>query len=919
MTEWGLVQSVDTETLGGYVSADTATGLSVIPVEDVGDFSPTGGQISLGGVEYDYTSTDADALTVTLATPLVADANLGARIDVIPLTVVKYATVLINDDAVTARVPHSLFDRMADGIREVQEPVELEQVGGELVIRDVLGRTPTVDGSYLDSNTLPHPSDGLPPGSSPTPSARGGIRYVYLEWEPVANADPVTYDVHRSTTAGFTADSSNLVGSTESTIFFCEIDSPDYTISYYFRIIARDRDGSAAAGTEVGVMLTPITSPDIASDTIRGNHILAGELLALHLSTNFLETGSLLAGSSAGRHVKMDGDGLQTIAADGSALLKASTTEGEPLTFKGEIEAEALTVQDGLDIRGQGVVGVGANISFSAGVHTAVNAPGATVGYPMSASNLDNLYYRTAAVDWGSTYTYYLRHFFDNTVLERRNISGQDGPSYNLKQKISWGYAYGKGAAIVNDVTAGEDRLYVLIQDADAATLEPIEGSFHVRKIDVSDWTTTGPVKVADYAWTHDTGVNFFRPAIGRRFDAAGTYITAEVLPNQTQIRFRSWNSSTGALLSTATCNAPGVSGSELLNMPDKNLRGCGYGEFGMTQGAMWMVAMHDRVWFWSPTGTFITAARFNTNGSQNAFAWSAVSSEFKGYNNDDSQLTTYTEWEEESTSQTTTCWAGYTLLDTVGTAHETPVSALRSYTAKKRGQVTLSAPAIPGAGGVDDPDSVKFYIAKSATPPANSALWSQATDPATGVLTITYVNPRVASGGGATNPPTTNNFPSAAAAQATWGSLNIQGDGMIRETVGWTAYTPVWTATTTNPTNFTIAGKLKKIGRQVTIAIKVTLGASFTAGNGTYSLSLPGSYPASTTVDDIGEALWLDSSAGTAGYRSCTALVASTTTLIVVYDNGTTAQAWNHGGWPTALATGDIMRVKLTYETSVD
>jgi hypothetical protein len=60
----------------------------------------------------------------------------------------------------------------------------------------------------------------------------------------------------------------------------------------------------------------------------------------------------------------------------------------------------------------------------------------------------------------------------------------------------------------------------------------------------------------------------------------------------------------------------------------------------------------------------------------------------------------------------------------------------------------------------------------------------------------------------------------------------------------GWTAYTPVLTATTTNPvlgTGGTIVGKWKRIGKTVLFRIEITFGsAGVNAGNGTYTITLP-------------------------------------------------------------------------------
>jgi len=62
--------------------------------------------------------------------------------------------------------------------------------------------------------------------------------------------------------------------------------------------------------------------------------------------------------------------------------------------------------------------------------------------------------------------------------------------------------------------------------------------------------------------------------------------------------------------------------------------------------------------------------------------------------------------------------------------------------------------------------------------------------------------------------------------------------------TGAWTAYTPTWTATVTNPTlgSSTIGGRYLKNGKTVhfTISLNITTGGSFGIGSGTYQFSLP-------------------------------------------------------------------------------
>lgn len=105
-------------------------------------------------------------------------------------------------------------------------------------------------------------SDGYAPGSSPTPVVTSGLGYLYVTWSPVTlnsnggtQADTVTYEVHMSTTSGFTPSSATKV--TEVSGTFALIDTLPgsttgltYGTTYYVRLVAKDRDGTAVVGTQ---------------------------------------------------------------------------------------------------------------------------------------------------------------------------------------------------------------------------------------------------------------------------------------------------------------------------------------------------------------------------------------------------------------------------------------------------------------------------------------------------------------------------------------------------------------------------------------------------------------------------------------------------------------------------------------------
>jgi hypothetical protein len=774
VTEQGVVSNVYTRTLGAYLTAGASIGATSLVVDSILDFPEGGGSLTLNSVTYPYAAANYDTNTlsgVNGVTGITGTAVVSDRVAVSPAVVQRYAEVIVEhtETSMTVRVPHALMDRVLDGVRfDAGERVVFDEQDNHWVMLDVLNKLPVIDGSLIDPTTLPpNPSDGIAPASSPTPVIIGGIRQFFLTWAPVSNSDPVTYDVHMSLTASFTAGPSTLVGSTEGTTFITQIENPDYTATYYHKIIARDADGSAAAGPEVAAVLVAINSPDLAANIVRANNILAGEIQGFHIAANFFESGVIQTASS-GRRLRLSIDGFQMIDADESLVLDFSTVAGAISTFYGALQTLSLLSLDNFEMRGaNNQQAVGSVYTLSAGIGQSGTPPVATVAYPATSSNLDATFYRTKGVDWGSTYSYYVRRFLNTTVLERRTISGQDGPSQDLYALGMFGW----GVAICNDGTA--DRAMVLFEGKNAGGSP--NGVWKVRKFNVTSWPTLSTV--TDYTWTHDTAVIYFGAAIGRDYTDASRYITAEVLPGGTQIRFRRYSSVDGSLVSTTTTGD--LTSIGLAALTDKTIRGVSRGTYDIGTD-YYMVAMVDRVWFFDPgTGAFITSPgigpSFFTNGTQNAFQWNPVASKFIGHSNDDTSATLYSGYGVTG-NHSDTLWAAYTWYDSAGTTHETPMSAQKKFTMVKRGQVTLTAPALPGAGGADDPNAVRFYVGgPSATALARTAMWDQATEPGTGVLTLTYQTLRLATGGGAVNPPATNNFP--AAAPAVWQSGAVAGD----------------------------------------------------------------------------------------------------------------------------------------------
>lgn len=137
-----------------------------------------------------------------------------------------------------------------------------------------------------------------------------------------------------------------------------------------------------------------------------------------------------------------------------------------------------------------------------------------------------------------------------------------------------------------------------------------------------------------------------------------------------------------------------------------------------------------------------------------------------------------------------------------------------------------------------------------------------------------------------------------------------------------WTAYTPTWTASTTNPSlgNGTIVGRSLKVGRTVTMTAQLVVGSTTTFGTGNQQIGLP--YTTATVTN--GSPGLLDVSITRTGApnfvigRIPLGQNSLNTGTIWVPSAVTIGDwdAWTNNA-PWTITTGDIVRVYGTYQSA--
>lgn len=208
-------------------------------------------------------------------------------------------------------------------------------------------------------------SDGLAPSTSPTPVVTGGIGYLHVGWPLVTNADLVTYEVHISTTTGFTAGPTTKVAQINGNAIVLEKDAAGaalvYGTTYYVKIIAKDVDGAAAAGTQASG--TPVLAQSYDIQSISVAQLTTGTVNAAVIT---IDASGIL--KTANNNVQITGTGIIVTGTTSSIVADSIVT--------GNITATAA-----LNILGTMTVS-------SSGWIQSSDFPGGTSGYRLTNTSL---------------------------------------------------------------------------------------------------------------------------------------------------------------------------------------------------------------------------------------------------------------------------------------------------------------------------------------------------------------------------------------------------------------------------------------------------------------------------------------------------------------------------------------------------
>jgi hypothetical protein len=814
-----MVVNVAVEVLGSELVSSVSIGATSLTLLEAGDFSEDGGTVLVGDDSTElvgYSALDDDTGVMLLATPLVAAYAANVRVRKYPLSVEKKADVQIDGEgeAVECVVPISLYDRLDEGVRDdataEQVLIDKPDDSDTFTIVDILGAEPLVDASFIDpESTIPPPamSDGLPPSQAPTGVAveQFAVGALRVTWTAPANPDPMHYRVYARASAGVSTGDEVVADSYGSSAVVSRLGGNplDYATTYFFAVAAVDADGEGPLSAEASGQPRQAANADLSADEVFAIKVEAAGIQAGIISSDVAVSGSLYV-SDFDPDTGLPIDGTVKFLVDGDGSVRGFDSTGverltlDPATgsfvFRGDIEADHLTVTNGSIQGGANELAEGATLTLQKGVTTPKNPPSALIDYETLDFGIGGAGLVKSGAFWYTIQS-------AGSHFEILKIDATTGLVVATSATAS-----GTAGGITTDGTS----FFVLNTLADQV------------------WRFNSSLVFQDSSsWPHRDGSR--TPVIG--YDsAAGEILIAQSRAVDDKVRIRRYTYNAGG---TLTNSATGPVDSAFTYL--RNLACVLFGSFDL--GASRYLFMHSggpaQIKSVNTSGVEQTADEFDTSATIVGMHWDGTNF----YSLDTSSLLRKYEagagnrW---TTSTDETWYAAYTWYRATG-ALETLRSPYTTVTMKKRARLTVQTPPLP-TGGATPPSEARVYLKKGVTPPGSNPATQNMTRQAStsgSPPTLLVVNATFA----ANNNPTVSGFGTAGTPATV-----LAGDGSTISLATDTdqTFTPVLTAST-NPTGYTAAGRYRvEAGKWVTLSYDITMPSNANAGAGQYILSLP-------------------------------------------------------------------------------
>src|SRR5262245_18824201 len=728
----GLLIAVRWEWDGTELTADAAAGVTVLNVLD--SYALSIDETCWVGGTGPYTVTDQDEVADTITITPALSAAMETATEVAPdvggqPAQVWVAEVDLPDALEPIEVPLTVHDLAVMPEGEYDPPVAIIISDDLQSVIDLPGNLPVVSGDYIPPETLPPPtaSDGFPPALSPQPEVIGGLGAFFLRWVPPSNADSMRFEVHVSPNDGFVPTSDTFY--TEVSAYsvtvrsLASIDTNtglhvpfQYDTNYYFRLVAKDVDGSAPPGTQGVGQMVQVNSPDIATHSIIADNIAVASL------TGDLFAGSVVLGSTistgacddngniVGSRIYLGPEGLINYDATGTPVVKLPIDPKEDAFVKAHMEMLSADVDDNFTMHGtNNSIAASSKLMLGAGITPPTSPP--TLTQPYDTVQLDTTTRITGGGSWPmGTFNLdpsQIRCFVWVTT-------GVLGPHWMAIQQRSDGFRVWRFNA------DGTIKLNPFSTPANMPWIDDFKGFFKASGSKNGTLMMAGSASASagfflfggaqvPASWI----INSSQDPLIAWDEAAQQHMLCQNATGSTPktMQVRRFTASGGTLTSQSVYTSPSTVGA------NTRINGLYYGsaDFG---GPRYVDMRENSVTFI----VFSGATRYNANGNyaewkspiapvgfdwDGTYFWSCDSNGL---------LTKYTGW--TWTAEPMTTWVGASARDTdpagvsTGTAapwpgqaagtHETAVGSLTSITQQRRAKLVITVNPTADAGGVD-------------------------------------------------------------------------------------------------------------------------------------------------------------------------------------------------------------------------
>lgn len=461
---------------------------------------------------------------------------------------------------------------------------------------------------------------------------------------------------------------------------------------------------------------------------VGGDAIGDGAVDSPQLSGEIVLANRFTTGVAGEQRVQFDDDGIKLISSGELVKVNMPTADGAPVSLQAEVIADSLTVRGGATFesnyneisRDSGFTMVSGTTSPIASPNLSIEwdsiRPDTTVSVTDSLGTFTLKPNEVTSVNWRGT----------RFAIHQGRSNGTRVWNVNADGTIDSHTDY-DGWEAYSETTFGGKVYFLLKLKSNGVT--------YIGRSDAGGW----------FFSVYNRINTSYTPAIGNN---GSSIVIIESNPSTSQIVIRAMTMS-AASFGTATVSSTATGDNAFDALGSWNGVYFGNFDYGTPRYVVSMHATSWNLWNMNTAGTFLHDDEFpSPTPNKRGLTWDGTNFWIYGSDGNLYKMGTY-KW----TTESSLWWVGSTWRKTG--LYETELGAMRSITMKKRANLRIGLPLIPGVGGAFDPDSWAVYLGRGSTTPASSAMHLQTTGTieTTKLSTATFVSAA---------PPTSNNFPGA-------------------------------------------------------------------------------------------------------------------------------------------------------------